>query len=161
MKKIVVLLLLIAIAAGGYIFLSQRQNTNMEQPIAPIHSDDVADSETVKPDIALVASESIVGTWQSDRDEKSTRVYSSDGALVDMYDGRELSRGTWKAFTAEKPAEGVSIDLELDTVYIQESLVANEVGTTTLNLQVEKLTTENLELVYTESAGSLTYTRVK
>lgn len=132
----------------------------MEQPIAPVHSDDVADSETVKPDIALVASESIVGTWQSDRDEKSTRVYSSDGTLVDMYDGQELSRGTWKAFTAEKPAEGVSIDLEPDTVYIQEILV-NEVETATLNLQVEKLTPENLDLVYTEGVGSLAYTRKK
>lgn len=132
----------------------------MGEAIAPVHSDDAGDPGSVKPDIALVASESIVGTWQSDRDAKSTRVYSSDGTLVDMYDGRELSRGTWKAFTAEKPAAGVSLTLEADTVYMQEILV-NEAETATLNLQVEKLTPENLELIYVEGVGSLTYTRVK
>ncbi len=141
-------------------FLSQKQNTNTGGPTAPVESDETADIANEIPDIALVASESIVGTWQSDRDEKSTRIYSSDGTLAELYDGRELSRGTWKAFTAEKPIEGVTVTLEADTVYIQETLV-NEVETATHNLQVEKLTPENLELVYVEGVGSLAYTSIK
>lgn len=159
MKKIIIVLLIVGLVAGAYLWISQ-QKINMGEAIAPVHSDDVGEPGSVKPDIALVASENIVGTWQSERDPKSTRVYSSDGTLVDMYDGRELSRGTWKAFTAEKPAAGVSITLEADTVYIQETLV-NEAETAALNLQVAKLTPENLELVYIEGVGSLAFSRVK
>jgi hypothetical protein len=77
-----------------------------------------------------------------------------------MYDGQELSRGTWQAFSAKKPAAALSFALEADAVYIQETL-ANEMETNSYNFKVSRLTPDNLELNYMERMGTLTFNSVK
>ncbi|MDQ5912203.1 MAG: MliC protein [Patescibacteria group bacterium] len=114
------------------------------------------------PDIAQIVSQSIVGVWKSTQDEKFTREFTNAGVIVDYYDNKAVTTGTWVAFTNQKPLK-VSFPLEKEVVYIQMTTTDNHAGIpdSTLNFKLTKLTPEILELIYMDRGGMNTFTRIQ
>src|SRR3989344_2822598 len=112
----------------------------------------------VKQDVVLVVSESIVGKWRSIDDAKFTREFKADGTAVDLYDNKDASGATWKAFTKEAPLS-VSFPLEDSAVYIQMTMQGTQGDT--LNFKLVKLTPEELELIYMDRGGTLRFRSVQ
>lgn len=111
----------------------------------------------VKPNAELVVSESIVGTWQSTEDAKFVREFRDGGVVVDLYDGEEVSRGTFKAFTSVSPLQ-VAFPLEANAVYLQLTMEGTQ--SDVLNFKVAAMTESKLTLIYMDRGGALTFTRV-
>src|SRR3989344_4080302 len=112
----------------------------------------------VKQDVVLIVSESIVGKWRSIDDAKFTREFKADGTAVDLYDNKDASGATWKAFTKEAPLS-VSFPLEDSAVYIQMTMQGTQGDT--LNFKLVKLTPEELELIYMDRGGTLRFRSVQ
>ena len=73
---------------------------------------------SIKPNAALVVSESIQGRWQSVDDPKFVREFKEGDAVVDWYDNKQVSSGLWVAFLRGDGLE-VPYPLEDNAVYIQ------------------------------------------
>ena len=114
---------------------------------------------SIQPEVSLVVTESIQGKWQSTQDAKSVREFKADGTMVDIYDGKVVSTNLFVVFTKANAPKMVAFPIEENTVYIQ----ATEKGTSedTLNFKLVKLTPEELELVYMDRGGTLTYKLIK
>lgn len=119
---------------------------------------DAGEGGGVKQDVVLIVSESIVGKWQSVDDVKFTREFKADGTAVDMYDNKNATSGTWKAFSKEAPFS-VLFPLEDGAVYIQMTMQGTQADT--LNFKLVKLTPEELELIYMDRGGTLRFVSVR
>ena len=93
MNKIIsVIVIVIAIGLVAWYYVG---NTNKEKEgIVPV-------VQTELTGIALTASK-MVGMWQSTEDEKAIVVFNENGTTIDIYDGEELSGGSWELFEGEK-----------------------------------------------------------
>jgi hypothetical protein len=111
-----------------------------------------------QPDAALVVGESIVGKWQSTQDPKSVREFKEGDKVVEWYDNETVSQGLFVAFT-KKNAPEVPYPLEDNAVYLQLTETGSQADT--MYFKVVKLTPEELELVYMDRGGTLTYKLVK
>lgn len=128
-KKFIYLIILI-IAAGVAVFLVSRPVT-VEQT-SPV---------------------TIFGIWQSADDAQFVRQFADDYTFADVYNDQLVDRGTWGAFTKNKP---VSTDypLEADTMYLE--LTGQ---TTKQQFKVVAVGTSSLELMLLGSGGSLKFVR--
>lgn len=142
--------------------LSTAQNSN--SVIVPLKDEqsNIAPSTPTSPDITQIVSQSIVGVWKSTQDEKFTREFTNAGVIVDYYDNKAVTTGTWVAFTNQKPLK-VPFPLEKEVVYIQMTTTDNHAGIpdSTLNFKLTKLTPEILELIYMDRGGMNTFTRIQ
>lgn len=138
--------------AGFYSNTSTKQGIAVGEPYGG----------NISTDIAQIVSESIVGVWKSTQDSKFTREFTNAGVIIDYYEGKAVTTGTWVAFTNQKPLK-VSFPLEKEAVYIQMTTVGNQAGIpdSVLNFKLTKLTPESLELIYMDRGGINTFTRIK
>lgn len=125
---------------------------------APVNFGDAGEGGGEKQDMALVVSESIVGRWQSTDDQKFIREFKKDSTVADIYAGKTLSTGSWKAYTKED-ALPVFFPLEADAVYLR-ILLSNTQGDTQ-NFKLSKLTPESLELISMEKGNVLRFTSIQ
>lgn len=145
------------------------KTTTCEQPRdpnnAPMNFGDAGEGGgpgSAQSDTTSMVSRSIVGVWKSTQDTKFTREFTNAGVIVDYYDDKAVTTGTWIAFTNQKPLK-VSFPLEKEAVYIQMTTVGNQAGIpdSVLNFKLTKLTPQVLELIYMDRGGMNTFTRVK
>jgi hypothetical protein len=113
----------------------------------------------VQPDAASVASENIIGRWQSVYDEKFVRVFKAGSVVEDWYDGTMVASDSWVAFEKGVNAPPFPHPLEEGVVYIQ--FAVSEAPGDTMNFKLTKLTAEELELIYLDSGGALRFKRVE
>lgn len=137
--------------------------TTCSQPndpnLAPVNFGDAGEGAgSVREDVRLIVSESIVGKWKSTEDAKFVREFQEGGKVQDWYDGKVVSSGTATAFTSENTL-AVSFPLERDVVYIQLKMTGSQ--SETLNFKLNKLTPEELELTYMDRGGVLRFTYVE
>ncbi len=156
-KTVLGLMVVVVLAAGGWYFYSQKDATMESTNDSSIMADgDEGGPGSVKPDTSLVVYESIQGKWQSNEDPKSAREFKDDGSVVDIYDGKVVSTGTYSAFVKTNAPAGITLPLEDSAVYIQI-----KDASTSLMFKLAKLTPEELELIYMDRGGMLTYKLVK
>ncbi len=113
---------------------------------------------TNRPDFTTIVSESLVGIWKSTTDAKFIREFAKNGTVIDMYDGKKVTTGTWKVFMSEKPLK-VTFPLERETIYVQ--MIASGAKGETFTFKLGKLTPDELQLTYMERGGVNTFVRVK
>jgi hypothetical protein len=114
---------------------------------------------SMQPDASLVVTESIQGKWQGADDKKFVREFKSGDVVVDSYDGKEVSKGLWVAFTKENAPKVVPFTIAENTVYLQ--ITTTGVQADTFNFKVAKMTPDELELVYMDRGGVLKFMRVQ
>jgi hypothetical protein len=118
----------------------------------------------VQPDVRLVVGESIMGKWQSTEDAKFVREFkafsetSMSGTVSDWYDGKEVSTGTYVAFTSEN-AVTVPFPIQAGKTYLQLTMTGTQAEK--LNFSVNKLTPEALELTYMDRGGVLSFKAIQ
>lgn len=137
------------------------KTTTCSQPVdpnnAPVNFGDAGEGGGAKQDVSLIVSESIVGKWKSTSDAKFTREFKDNGTMIDYYDGKAVSTGSFKVFTSALPLK-VSFPIETNAVYIQSTMTGSQ--SDTLNFKLGKLTPEELELIYMDRGGVNVFTRV-
>lgn len=124
---------------------------------APYNFGDLGEGDGGEPDLALAVRGSIEGKWQSTDDENFTREFREGGAAVDGYTGEGDTTGTWQVFAGNTGIE-TPFPQEEDAVYLK--MVMGEMGDEIFYFKVGKLTPEELELVYLDRGGVLSFTYV-
>lgn len=133
-------------SSGSYICRQPFDPNN-----APYNFGDAGEGAgSTENDIAIAASENIIGNWQSTDDDRSAREFRADGTIVDRYDGEEVGTDVWLAFTSTANIQ-TPFDQESNTVYLR---LGNEEY---LFFKISKLTPEELELIYMDRGGVLRY----
>ena len=100
----------------------------------------------------------LIGVWQSTTDAKFVREFRADGTVVDSYDGAPQATDTWKLFTKDN-APQVSFALEAGASYIQ---ITRQGGVpTTFTFKIATLTQDELDLIYLDRGGSLTFKKIR
>jgi len=119
---------------------------------------------SVQPDVRLVVGESIMGKWQSTEDAKFVREFkafsetSLNGQVVDWYDGKQVSSGTYVVFNADHALQ-VAFPLMENKTYLQLTMQGTQEEK--LNFSVNKLTPETLELTYMDRGGVLSFKAIE
>lgn len=103
---------------------------------------------------AAGAMANIIGFWQSNEDTAFTREFLNDGTVVDRY-SEESDDGLWMVFTKEIPDTAFTGPLEEGAVYLAIAMGEDE----KYYFKVTRADSENLELMYLDRGGSLTFTR--
>jgi membrane-bound inhibitor of C-type lysozyme len=123
---------------------------------APFNFGDAGEGAgSIQPDTALVVSEGIVGKWQSTEDAKFVREFKVGNIVVDSHDNKALATSTFAVFT-KATAPTSTIPFEESAVYVQI-----KEGAEFFTFKVAKLTPEELELIYMERGGTLTYKAIQ
>lgn len=125
---------------------------------APHNFGDLSEGGDEQPDPSLVVRESIEGKWQSTDDENFTREFQSGGLAVDGYTGSENTTGTWEVFSSETGIE-TPFPQEDGAVYLK--MVMGEMSEEIFYFKIGKLTPDELELVYLDRGGVLTFTSLQ
>ncbi|QQG37708.1 MAG: hypothetical protein HYS26_03705 [Candidatus Kaiserbacteria bacterium] len=133
-------------------------NPKPSTDMAPWNWGDPGEGGGLQQDLVVIVSESILGKWQATDDPKSARIFMENGTVTDWYENKSVSTGTWKVFTKEKPVT-VAFPIEPDTAYLQLTMSGTQADN--LNFKVTKMTPDQLELIYMDRGGVLTYTRVE
>lgn len=98
----------------------------------------------------------IVGVWRSTEDAKFTREFKNDGMVIDAYEGSmPNSDARWTIFTKQIPINGYSEPLEDGAIYLAIAAPKSDV----LYFKIIKVDAHNLELVYLDRGGTLTFTK--
>lgn len=100
--------------------------------------------------------QAVVGDWQSTSDAKFARSFKADGTAVDSYDGKTDMHARWTAFTSEVPHQSYTGTMEDGAAY----LALEAEGESPLFFRITKLNATELELLYLDRGGTLTFTRV-
>lgn len=155
--------------AGNIIFVGAGEEVTITLPETVLHCEPMPSAEApfnfgdagegggVKPDVALVVSESIVGKWQSLDDPLFVREFKDGNIATDWHDGVEVSSGSFTVFDKARAPE-LSFPLEENAVYIQMKMSGTQDDTLTFKLA--KMTPEELELIYMERGGTLRFTNM-
>ncbi|PIT91457.1 hypothetical protein COU17_00505 [Candidatus Kaiserbacteria bacterium CG10_big_fil_rev_8_21_14_0_10_49_17] len=143
---ILIVIVLIAIAAVGFLYFGIPGGS--QNVAAPAASDTSADTEQSTEAIEA----GLVGAWQSTDDEKSVRIFNADGTLSEVYDGEEISGGSWNVFTevGNEPVPAIPGAIYLKIVDGEEAYY----------FSIAEVTAGSLALIYLDRGGVLTYTRV-
>src|SRR3989338_803429 len=110
-------------------------------------------------DTSLIVTESMLGKWQSVDDAKYVREFKEKDVVVDWYDGKTVSTGLWVVFTKEKAPKIFPYTMDTSSVYLQLTMTGSQADT--LNFKISKMTPEELQLVYLDRGGVLTFKRVQ
>ena len=147
--------MLILIAGAGWLLYShgEEAGTTGEQGAA-MTGDTSAPAGT---DTAAVASNSIVGTWKSVEDAKFTRTIYENGQYKDAYEGQPSAdmSGPWVTFTSENAPSDFPYPVDAGATYLQL-----DSGKDALYFKITKVTDKDLELIYLNRGGALTFTRI-
>lgn len=161
---------MIFVGAGEEVQLTTGGTTLICNPVpstdmAPWNWGDAGEGGgSVQPDVRLVVGESVMGKWQSTTDAKFIREFkafsetSLSGQVVDMYDGKQVSAGTYIVFNTENSLQ-VAFPLMSDKTYLQITMSGTQAEK--LNFSVNKLTPETLELTYMDRGGVLTFKAIQ
>jgi len=151
MRSLPVLILIIVVLAilGYFFFIAPGDSAPAEENSETAQQEE---QNAEAPD-AEATRANIVGTWQSNEDEKSVRVFKADGTVEDHYDGEVLSSGSWEVFT--DPAVDPNVPVIEGATYLK--ITDN---TEVFHYTVAELSAESLALIYLNRGGTLTYSRV-
>jgi len=151
MKKFFGVVLIIIVVLAVYFFYGKKT----EAPILP--DDEHADLFDNKDYLISASKSALVGFWRNNEDANFTREFEENGIALDRYEG-ENDQGvlTWDVFTKEKPDAEFSGEYENGTAYL---VMSN--GTDNLYFKIIKITPEELELVFMDGGGVLTFSREK
>jgi len=143
---ILVVIVLVVIAAVGFLYFGIPGGS--QNVAAPVVSDEAMSDDNSTEAIQA----GIVGEWQSTDDEKSVRIFKADGTISEVYDGEELSGGTWSIFTevGTEPVPAIPGATYLKIVDGDEAYY----------FSVAEVSAQSLALIYLDRGGVLTYTRV-
>ena len=165
MNKIILFVVIVGlVAAGWWYYGSVQRDQAVEATVSPSESfdpnfgDDGDEGGSIKQDVSLIVSESIVGKWQDTTDTKFIREFKTAGVVVDSYENKEVARGSWQVFNKEKLL-AVGFTLESGVTYLQLTMSGTQ--SAKLNFKLSKLTPEELELIYMERGGVLRFKSVK
>jgi len=112
-----------------------------------------------KGDTSFIVTENMLGKWQSADDAKYVREFKAKDMVVDWYDGKTVSTGLWVAFTKEKAPKIFPYTMDTSSVYLQLTMTGSQADT--LNYKISKVTQDELQLVYLDRGGVLTFKRVQ
>ena len=130
------------------------------QEMAPWNWGDAAEGGgSTKQDTSLIVTENMLGKWQSADDAKYVREFKAKDMVVDWYDGKTVSTGLWVAFTKEKAPKIFPYTMDTSSVYLQLTMTGSQADT--LNYKISKVTQDELQLVYLDRGGVLTFKRVQ
>lgn len=113
------------------------------------------DTTDIGQNLALIVTESIIGSWRGTGDTKFTREFKPDGTYADTQAGK-TTNGLWFAFTSKNAPE-VSFPLEENHVYLQFADANGAVS----YAKVTTMTLGDLQLTYMDRPGILTFTLVQ
>lgn len=152
------------VGAGEEVRLTVGSETTVCNPVPnpdspPWNWGDPGEGGGIKQDAALIVGESIVGKWQSTDDAKFVREFKAGNVVEDWYDGKKVSSGLWVAFEKGVDAPEVPFPLEDNVVYIQMTMTGSQADT--LNFKLSKLTPEELQLIYMDRGGALSFRAVQ
>jgi len=155
MKNIGILIALIIVIGGGWWLYKGGATSGAEHAGDTLMKGDTSHSATDTP---ALAGNVVVGTWKSTEDAKFVRTISSDGTFTDTYVGQPDATvtGPWTTFTSENAPDGFTYPKEADVTYLQLGL-----GNDALYFKVTKATDTDLELVYLNRGGVLSFTRTQ
>ena len=141
MKNIGIIIVLILVAVGGWWLYTGGDATTSPEG-----------TETVS-----TTSDSIVGSWKSVEDANFTRTLYENGQYKDAYEGQPSAdmSGPWVTFTSATVPEGFAYPVEEGATYLQL-----DSGADALYFKVTKVTDTDLELIYLNRGGALTFTRI-
>src|SRR3989344_8149457 len=145
-KTILGVVAALVVVGGGWYFYMQKGEFALA-------------SSSVKQDTSLIVTESMLGKWQSVDDAKYVREFKEKDAVVDWYDGKTVSTGLWVVFTKEKAPKVFPYTMDTSSVYLQLTMTGSQADT--LNFKISKMTLEELQLVYLDRGGVLTFKRVQ
>ena len=104
----------------------------------------------------------LIGTWQSNEDNKSTIVFSLDGTLKNIYDGQVIDTGEWSLLTKLKGTEFEKLG---DGNYLKQVIISNDVDSESsifyYSININTLDEKTLDLTYLSRGNTLTYTKIK
>jgi len=144
-----VLFIIVILLLGGWFFY--KSNNKAEAPI--ILEDNIG--EGLEQDLAPIASQNIIGKWQSINDAKFVREFKADGVVIDNYGSEFTLTDKWKVFTKNSGLE-TSFPLEDDTAYLEFSN-----GQESMYFKITKVTPEELELIYMDRGSILRFKKVQ
>ena len=155
--------LIVFSGAGEEVQLSVGSESTTCNPVpnaemAPWNWGDAGEGGGVKLDTALIVTESIQGKWQSTDDAKFVREFRDKGVVIDWHDGKEVSSGLFVAFEKMNAPE-VPYPLEDGTVYLQLTMKGTQADT--LNFKLVKLTPEELQMIYMDRGGILSFKHIE
>lgn len=109
----------------------------------------------VAPDESLVAA-TLAGVWKSADDSNFTREFKGDGSVIDRYagDAAAESTGAWFVYTASTAPSGLPFVPDPQYAYVRITA-----GSDTYDFAVASLSATDLQLVYLERGGVLTFTK--
>jgi hypothetical protein len=128
---------------------TENATTSTSTPKSPVQQKPVAE------DLATMATNALLGTWQSSTDTQVVREFKTGGVFVDTRGGTTIGRGTWRTFVGEK-APAVSFEAKTGHVY----MTIIESGETKY-AKVNNLTLDQLHLVYMDRPGMFFYSRIE
>lgn len=158
-NKNIVIVLIVLVVLGGVFWYS---NTDGGFSLSTKYTNDNKTSgikDTQKSQETILAVEDgVIGKWQSIEDLKFVREFKQDGTVIDGYEGTVPSRGKWTVFNDKKPLD-VAFPLEPNATYVQ--IVFDNNPAQTLNFKVVKLTPEEMDLIYMDRGGVLSFKRLQ
>jgi hypothetical protein len=98
----------------------------------------------------------VIGMWRSTEDPSFTREIRNDGVVVDRYAGEADSDGLWMVFTKDIPDTSFTGTIEEGAVYLSMSMSEDE----KYYFKVTNADGRNLELIYLDRGGALSFVRV-
>lgn len=134
-------------------------NPEPSQEMAPFNWGDAGEGGGVKQDTSLIVTENMIGKWQSADDAKFVREFKAGDAVVDWYDNKKVSEGLWVAFTKDKAPKVFQYPMNDRSIYLQMTVSGTQADT--LNFTINKVTPEELELIYLDRGGVLKFKRVQ
>ena len=155
---------IIFVGAGEEVHLTVGNTLLVCDPVpnaemAPWNWGDAGEGGGIQPELSVIVSENMQGKWQSADDAKFVREFKSGGTVVDWYDGKTVSSGTYTVFAKSSPLAGVTIPLEDNTAYLQLKMTGTQAET--LNFKITEVTPEELEMTYLDRGGALRFTAVR
>ena len=98
--------------------------------------------------------------WVSLSDPKFMREFDGD-EMIDYYEGNEMSRGTWHAYTRRDDLPDLDIPLDEGTSVYIETQMPGPGGIETMNYEVVKLTQDELHMMVIGGNGVMRFTAVQ
>lgn len=160
-KNIIIILIVLVILGGVFWYSNTDGSFSLSTQISTSKNDislNTNKTSQKSEETALAVEDGLVGKWQSNEDSKFTREFKNDGTVVDGYEGTVPTQGKWAVFSDKNPID-VAFSLEPNTTYVQ--IVFNNDSSQALNFKVVKLTPEELDLIYMDRGGSLSFKRLK
>jgi len=155
MKTLFILILIGLAGVGGY-YIGNDHGYERAVIDQKAENEPLVDSLV---DYSLNAAEAaLVGNWRNTEDPRFTREFRGDGSAVDLYDnGDETDRTqlSWNVFNADEPDTTYKGSYKDSATYLHMSNGAED-----LFFELNKITSEELEMVFLDGNGVLTFKKV-